>query len=259
MAVVTQEIEVAVQRLQAVFDAEEIVLFGSWAYGTPRPDSDIDLLVVLHPTDEPPAGRQRRAMQALGANGRRRVDGHVWAYTPEELLEQLRRGSTAVRDALAKGTRLFPADGHSRYVDLAGEWSATGAEETLLQKAREDLDTAEVLSQVVGNRMGQWWTVAFHAQQAAEKALKALIYHLGGEPERTHSLSDLAEKAAGLDAARGRPLFLKYQPRLAELGKHAVQPRYTDAPPISEAEARAAVAIARDALADITVIVGTRR
>lgn len=258
VAVLTQEIEVAAQRLRAAFDPEEIVLFGSRAYGTPRPDSDIDLLVVLRSTDAPQEARQRRAMQALGADGWRRLDGHVWAYTPEELHEQLGRGSTSVRDALAKGIRLFPEGGRSRYAELAGEWSITGAEETLLAKGQDDLDMAELILSAAAGRRQEWWGVAFHAQQAAEKALKALIYHLGGEPERTHSLSDLALRTSDLDPVRGRPLLLRYQQQLAELEKHAVQPRYEDAPPVSEAEARTAVATARGVLADVAAIVGSR-
>jgi HEPN domain-containing protein/predicted nucleotidyltransferase len=255
VAGLTQEMVSAVDRLVAAFHPEEVVLFGSRAYGTAREDSDMDLLLVLRPTDEPQDVRQRRAREALGADDWCRVDGHVWAYTPEELREELRRGSTAIRDALARGERLFPPGGRSRYAHLAEEWSATGAKETLLQKAREDLDTAEVLLGIVGSRMSQWWTVAFHAQRAAEKALKALIYHLGGEPERTHSQSELALRASGLDPVRGRALFLKYQPQLAELERHAVQPRYADAPPVGEAEARAAIELARAVVADVTAVV----
>jgi|SRR5579872_2490230 len=30
------------------FQPERIILFGSYAYGAPTPDSDVDLLVVLH-------------------------------------------------------------------------------------------------------------------------------------------------------------------------------------------------------------------
>ena len=30
------------------FNPERIVLFGSYAYGTPGPDSDVDLLVIMH-------------------------------------------------------------------------------------------------------------------------------------------------------------------------------------------------------------------
>jgi HEPN domain-containing protein/predicted nucleotidyltransferase len=256
VAVLTPEMEVAIERLRAAFGPEEIILFGSRAYGQPRPDSDVDLLVVLRSAAEPLAARERRAREALGSDCWHLVNGHIWAYTPGEMREQLRRGDTAVRDALAKGELLFPKNGRSRYTDLAGEWSATGAKEEMLQKAREDLDTAEALLDVVAKRLGQWWTVAFHAQQAAEKALKALVYHLGGEPERTHNLSELALRVRDLDPPQGRPLFLKYQPKLAELQKHAVQPRYTNVPPVSEDEAGSAVETARGLLEDIAAMIG---
>lgn len=251
MAVLTREMVAAVDRLVAAFRPEEVVLFGSRAYGTACEDSDMDLLLVLRPTDEPQDARRRRAMEALGADGWRRVDGHVWAYTPEELVGELRRGSVVIRDALARGERLFPPGGRSRYAHLAGEWSATGAKETLLQKAREDL----ILAKKALVAPAVPWGAAFHAQQAAEKALKAFIYHLGGEPERTHSLSELALRASELDPVRGRALFLKYQARLAELERHAVQARYVDVPPVGEAEAREAVDLARAIVADVTAVV----
>ncbi len=34
-------------RIAKEFQPERIILFGSYAYGKPRPDSDVDLLVVL--------------------------------------------------------------------------------------------------------------------------------------------------------------------------------------------------------------------
>lgn len=258
VAVLTPEMEDAVQRLHAALHPEEVVLFGSRAYGTPRPDSDMDLLVVFAPTAEPLEGRERRARQALGAASRHRVGGHVWTYTREELREQLRRGSTAVRDALVKGTCLFPLGGRSRYAELAGEWSATGATETMLEKARDDLDTAELILASAGGRRNQWWTAASHAQQAAEKALKALIYHLGDEPECTHSLGDLVPRAAELDSVHGRALLLQYQPALADVERYAVQPRYVEAAPVGEAEARRAVATAQAVLAEAVTLTAVR-
>lgn len=36
------------KRIAREFQPERIILFGSYAYGAPRPDSDVDLLVVLH-------------------------------------------------------------------------------------------------------------------------------------------------------------------------------------------------------------------
>ena len=242
--------EAAVARLRASFDPEEIILFGSRAYGTPRPDSDMDLLIVLRPTTEAMAARERRARETLGLDGWRSVDGHVWALTAAELRVQLQRGSVSMRDALQQGTRLYPKGGQSRYAGWAREWSGTAAKETLLQKAQGDLLTAERMLQppVVP------WVVAFHAQQAAEQALKALIYHLGGEPPRTHSLGDLAFMAAELDRTAGRQVFLKHQAAMGELEKHAVEPRYLDAPEVGEAEARAAVETARAVLAEVSAV-----
>jgi uncharacterized protein len=43
----------AVQRLVAVFRPEQIYVFGSHARGTPGPNSDIDILVVVGDIDQP--------------------------------------------------------------------------------------------------------------------------------------------------------------------------------------------------------------
>ncbi|MBM3270740.1 MAG: HEPN domain-containing protein [Candidatus Sericytochromatia bacterium] len=63
--------------------------------------------------------------------------------------------------------------------DLARGW---------LRKAQSDLQTAVLL----GNSEGPYDTACFHAQQAAEKALKALLSLAGSPIPRTHSLADLA-------------------------------------------------------------------
>ena len=41
------DIHALVGRIVREFQPERVVLFGSYAYGTPGPDSDVDLLVVL--------------------------------------------------------------------------------------------------------------------------------------------------------------------------------------------------------------------
>ena len=42
-----EEIQTFARRIAEEFHPERIILFGSYAYGTPGPDSDMDLLVVL--------------------------------------------------------------------------------------------------------------------------------------------------------------------------------------------------------------------
>jgi len=57
-----------------------------------------------------------------------------------------------------------------------------------------------------------WDTVCFHAQQAAEKMLKAFLVFRGVEPERTHDLVALLQKCvaqdAGVDELRASSLLL---------------------------------------------------
>jgi predicted nucleotidyltransferase len=45
--VTMQEIQDVCNQIVQQFHPEKVILFGSYAYGTPRPDSDVDLLVVM--------------------------------------------------------------------------------------------------------------------------------------------------------------------------------------------------------------------
>src|SRR5947207_8326496 len=58
-----------VRRLVAEFDPEEIILFGSRAWGQPRPDSDYDLFVIVSGREEDPLQRAIRAHDCLGGLG----------------------------------------------------------------------------------------------------------------------------------------------------------------------------------------------
>jgi len=53
------------RRLAAEFKLEQVWLFGSYAWGQPDEDSDLDLLVVVPDSDEPPVRRAQRAHRCL--------------------------------------------------------------------------------------------------------------------------------------------------------------------------------------------------
>src|SRR5690242_6590378 len=44
---VGRSLPIAIQKLVQELNPEKIVLFGSYAYGNPNPDSDVDLLVIM--------------------------------------------------------------------------------------------------------------------------------------------------------------------------------------------------------------------
>lgn len=50
--VTMDQIQALSKEIVTVFHPEQIILFGSYAYGTPDPESDVDLLVVLPCSDD---------------------------------------------------------------------------------------------------------------------------------------------------------------------------------------------------------------
>lgn len=58
---IRRQIQKMVDRIVAQFHPEQVILFGSHARGTPGPDSDVDLLVVM-----PIEGSKREKMVEIG-------------------------------------------------------------------------------------------------------------------------------------------------------------------------------------------------
>jgi HEPN domain-containing protein len=91
--------------------------------------------------------------------------------------------------------------------------------------------------------------VAFHAQQAAEKAMKAALLLSGIEPPRTHDLDGLCELLPGDWRVKQK------HHRLDRLTEHAAERRYPDdVSPVSSIQAatavRQAIAIVREVRED---------
>ena len=42
-----RDIRAVVKQIATQFNPEKVILFGSYAYGNPKPESDVDLLVVM--------------------------------------------------------------------------------------------------------------------------------------------------------------------------------------------------------------------
>ena len=92
-----------VERIAVELDPKRIVLFGSYAAGTPGPDSDVDLLVVLD-TDAP---RVERYLMVSRLVEPRPFPLDVIVKTPAELQEALGKGDVLIRDIQAHGVVLY--------------------------------------------------------------------------------------------------------------------------------------------------------
>jgi predicted nucleotidyltransferase len=95
-------IDQVVKQIVEKFKPQKIILFGSYARGNPRPESDVDLLVVMDTT-------LKEGQQSLEI---RRHLGVMFGmdlivHTPKKLKERVEMGDWFLRDVLKEGKVLY--------------------------------------------------------------------------------------------------------------------------------------------------------
>jgi predicted nucleotidyltransferase len=97
-------LQTATQRLVAEFQPEQVWLYGSHAWGNPREDSDVDLLVVVPHSDETPIRRSQRAHRCLRGL---RMPKDVLVETRQEMARVKERKTSLENLILTRGRRLY--------------------------------------------------------------------------------------------------------------------------------------------------------
>lgn len=87
------------ERIVAAYQPQQIILFGSCAYGQPDEDSDIDLLVVMESTLRP----VERARQLSDLFPDRRFGIDILVRTPQEIAHRLAVGDEFLSDIIERG------------------------------------------------------------------------------------------------------------------------------------------------------------
>jgi uncharacterized protein len=100
----TQEIQELADRIAAQFHPERIILFGSYAWGHPTPDSDVDLLVVL-----PFQGKSWRMASEIRRHARASFPMDLLVRTPAQLRQRLADGDTFLEEVTRQGQVLYEA------------------------------------------------------------------------------------------------------------------------------------------------------
>jgi predicted nucleotidyltransferase len=92
------------QTVAREFRPHKIVLFGSYAYGTPTEDSDVDLLVIM-------PFQRKRGRKSLEIRQRVPADFplDLIVRTPEFVAQRLEWGDCFTREILSKGKVLYEA------------------------------------------------------------------------------------------------------------------------------------------------------
>ncbi len=100
---VSAELPRAVERIANALHPEKIILFGSYAYGKPTYDSDVDLLVIWD-TDTPRKERHLAVARLL----RPRVFAlDLLVRTPQEIKSGLETGNFFLEEIVSQGKVLY--------------------------------------------------------------------------------------------------------------------------------------------------------
>ena len=89
------------QRIAEQFHPDQVILFGSYAYGTPHADSDVDLLVVMSTRN--PIGQAVKIRMALPAP----FSLDLLVRSPEMLAKRIKQEDWFLREVVSKGKVLY--------------------------------------------------------------------------------------------------------------------------------------------------------
>lgn len=99
---IEQKIKEVTNKIVSEFQPEKIILFGSYAWGKPGPDSDVDLFIVKETENTRATARE--------------IDGSLWGrtipidiivYKPRNVENALEKGDFFIRDIINNGKILY--------------------------------------------------------------------------------------------------------------------------------------------------------
>jgi predicted nucleotidyltransferase len=93
----------AAQRIAEALQPQKIILFGSYAYGTPTPDSDVDLLVIMETT----APHVERYLAVCRLLRPRPFPVDILVRTPAEIECAVQSGDFFIKEILSRGRVLY--------------------------------------------------------------------------------------------------------------------------------------------------------
>lgn len=99
-------IRAVVKHIAEKFQPEEIVLFGSYAYGKPNPSSDVDLLVVM----ETPKGELKASLEILHSLPRITFSIDILARSRSTIKKRREMGDRFMKEITEKGKVLYARD-----------------------------------------------------------------------------------------------------------------------------------------------------
>ena len=213
--VTRQDIQATCDDIVREFAPLQVILFGSYAYGTPSKYSDVDLLVVM----EVPESETRRQEIEIRQRIPERFKIHLLVRSPDEIAYRLSYNDWFLREITEKGEVLYQSVNFSLKPPRKKERCAMNPL-TLewVQKAEGDYAVAQQTQQ---GQNPVHDVICFLAQQCVEKYLKAWLQEADIPFPRTHDLKGLLKLITPTV-----PDWRSWQNDFSGLSGHAVDSRY---------------------------------
>lgn len=190
------------EQLIRKYNAEKIVLFGSFATGDIREWSDIDVAIIKD-TDKRYFDRINELCESINYE----VGIQFLVFTPEEIKQAVLDNNYFIVNEILKKGRVIMGTEYGE----AKKW---------MDFAWEDIRSAKaLLKDEIFNH------VCFHSHQCVEKCLKSFIRYSKKDLPKTHNLNDLLRICKEIS-----PFLLKeYELEVQKLDQYYVPTRYPDA------------------------------
>jgi HEPN domain-containing protein/predicted nucleotidyltransferase len=227
---VDEIIQEMTRRIVERFDPLQVILFGSQARGDAHADSDVDLLVVFPHVEN----TRLAAVAILDELSGLGISKDVVVSTPDEISARGHLIGNVLEPALREGRILYQLSAVGAGANSSG---LAREAERWLRQGRDHLKFAEGLIEVGDDAPH---IVCFHAQQAAEKAIKAILVFLQIRFPFRHDLDEVRDLVpVGWD-------ILTAHPNLTVLSQWATTGRYPgNWPEATDTDARDAARQAR--------------
>ena len=220
--VTREDIQATCDDIVREFTPLQVILFGSYAYGTPTEDSDVDLLVVM---DIPKSEFRNKAVEI-----RRRISSRfsldLLVRSPEEIAYRVSYNDWFLREITEKGDFLYGSGASYNTGNQQDTLSAAKKDKNCMnpltlewiQKAEEDYNSAKWLQQAPDPVYNP---ICFHVQQCIEKYLKAWLQEANVPVPKTHNLEELLALIVPT-----LPAWSQWQPDFEIITEYAVEARY---------------------------------
>ena len=223
--VTRQEIQATCDDIVREFAPLQVILFGSYAYGTPTEDSDVDLLVVM---DVPKSKFINKAIE-IRQRISYRFGMDLLVRSPEEIAYRVSYNDWFLREITEKGEVLHGSEARCNVKNLQGTPYETnvlkkekGCMNPLalewMEKAENDYAAVQQLLQA-SNPLHD--IICFHAQQSIEKYLKAWLQEAVMPVPRTHNLEELLNLIVPT-----QPTWSQWKPDFKIITAYAVDSHY---------------------------------